>query len=1284
MDASPGEAGGAAAATAILKVQEELGVLRGKLSQLVDSSARGVTVAPISLKQLEDVMQQVEENIDREAERLVHSEHGQVTTLPPIGTLRSLTAAERTHTSRDDHDLAPRPRLRRSDVAASKSSGSLDISPGQSLKKERARRALRKPTSNYNRTAVKETFGDLFPQTTAVKHEKPRKLTKFHTGPLPSIAKQNRKDAQIPPPPITKEDARRGVLSLLERGLIPPATQIDMDPPLFQHKQLQLAAAEERTQKGNVMDEQQASAGGTFVTGVKMKRNVTFPTEPIFDSVDDGHYPLAGDTAEHLVEQRVEDMQLVPVEDKTVAIPTLKSESTSHTRPVRQSHAAAAGQGRERLPMATQQISLQPVDQLDDARDDQIAALAGNLQDALRRVRKFTIQHGVTVKTSQEFLEFREMYLSRWGSVLSLLRHFELLLAKFSVPLVFVDPDRFACLALEYQMEERPQPPEYLACCLNSDDVYQYFYNPKFLFKSARGRGLAAARIQATWRMYVARCQWREYRRRKWAAGVFCMAWMLKMRQKKKLKDRLSAQEHILEEYYKRQTKLREKWDSLQTRFHKVVHIPSLGYSHDLRQTMNEFNLAQNLQIGRLAEVAERNIEVIYLSPMDVDQNMKDYSMNILKAATLFEEHLIKQYDPDTDPTNTQQSEEDRNAQQNGDENDSTPRQSESSETTDVHGETNQDDGDENDEQEEERKPVKRHKPGPADAMFHFARDEITRPPPSVTDTIATVPATTGLFKSVETRIRSTVDEDEKSDDSSLGPWDFVQPTVKTKSDRNLMQKTWDRFSVIVPSNLKAFEMNNFPLSMSVMYSAFTMRRLQLLTGSFEAYIVPGVPCMADVHLSEVLKLPVLAPEPSMVLQYNSKSGGRTLFEYASVAVAPGDKNIYTEHQLAKSLARLVVQNPFVTRWLVKINDEVQARGIAYLDLPGNLPSYAWLVQEARRFGDKWSRPWAQEQALNRLDMEVSDLLSLHLKPVSQAIYPDFNSFIAALSVRGGVIEATPTSSTVTTVTADMLLTPTGLVEIHCTTDQILSAPYVCTGYSLPQTSIAPHTLYTLCMCVGEALLRQKGMMGYVSVDFVTSVDQDTDEQVIWGTDLKFHYGNSLSLSKLAMAMSATVFNPRTGCLRLKKPAPVKRDVFGPTAVDQGNIMLVPSDTTPMRYVVMSNLLRNSNMVLTQYSVFFQMCKGHRIGYKVEQGTGTVLQLTDSVKRHAMGMICIDETLPGALKMFTSNLSTIHQEIAPRGRDGRQNFTAMINALEAIISETDANEAEEHGAEEHD
>lgn len=51
---------------------------------------------------------------------------------------------------------------------------------------------------------------------------------------------------QLAPPPITEEDARKGILSLIERGLIPPAAQLTLDPAPVRHKMAALHDPQEK------------------------------------------------------------------------------------------------------------------------------------------------------------------------------------------------------------------------------------------------------------------------------------------------------------------------------------------------------------------------------------------------------------------------------------------------------------------------------------------------------------------------------------------------------------------------------------------------------------------------------------------------------------------------------------------------------------------------------------------------------------------------------------------------------------------------------------------------------------------------------------------------------------------------------------------------------------------------------------------------------------------------------------------------------------------------------
>jgi len=103
------------------------------------------------------------------------------------------------------------------------------------------------------------------------------------------------------------------------------------------------------------------------------------------------------------------------------------------------------------------------------------------------------------------------------------------------------------------------------------------------------------------------------------------------------------------------------------------------------------------------------------------------------------------------------------------------------------------------------------------------------------------------------------------------------------------------------------------------------------------------------------------------------------------------------------------------------------------------------------------------------------------------------------------------------------------------------------------------------------------------------------------------------------------------------------------------------------RFAVMTPRLFHTNLSLVHYSVFFQMCRAHHIGYDVREREGSIFTLIDSFKREMLGMLVIEPDLVSALKAFSRNLSTVHQEISSPNMPGENNFNSLIEEVEKIL-----------------
>ncbi len=152
-----------------------------------------------------------------------------------------------------------------------------------------------------------------------------------------------------------------------------------------------------------------------------------------------------------------------------------------------------------------------------------------------------------------------------------------------------------------------------------------------------------------------------------------------------------------------------------------------------------------------------------------------------------------------------------------------------------------------------------------------------------------------------------------------------------------------------------------------------------------------------------------------------------------------------------------------------------------------HLPCYTWVGKEAKRYGSKWTKCWAQEQALRKIISYLPDILNEHAKAVETTLYPTWEDFLNAFLQAGGLIEASPPSDSLTSIAVDISIDPTQQLTLECTLDQISSGSYRVCGGTVPQSSVPHSQLMETVHSVATAC-KERGILGHLTIDLLTFI----------------------------------------------------------------------------------------------------------------------------------------------------------------------------------------------------
>lgn len=476
-------------------------------------------------------------------------------------------------------------------------------------------------------------------------------------------------------------------------------------------------------------------------------------------------------------------------------------------------------------------------------------------------------------------------------------------------------------------------------------------------------------------------------------------------------------------------------------------------------------------------------------------------------------------------------------------------------------------------------------------------------------------------------------------------------------------------------------------LSKLILCSSRLMRLLAAHVRGKTAYMLCDVVTEDEQLLAAKIGVPILGcSKPFDSMLYSTKSGGRQLLANADVSIPIGAVGIRSQDELFLALSKLIVENPTVLRWIIKLDAEMQGRGIAVLDTKrirsyddvlklfnlgsttnsninnnnnNNGNSNSPLTLNSNNNNNETPTVGSATAVAAKIYGELKEVAARRIKISLSAAYPDWAAFANAMKKMSCVVEAAP-NDIVGSPVAHLFIPPnkTSEPQVLGIQQQIVSPlTFVSLGVVYPQTCVPDEAVIDASKNIGE-VLRKHNVVGYVSVDFVCFRKDNSRKLRMWAVGVR----PCLTVNSTIHEFACVLRHEQLGGV---SDVSFRSSIRPPFCYSYTGVIYHPH-ISALRHATFFQIARQRGLSFEPESTkeFADMCAVAAANGEIIMG-GTVFHLIDTLLCGAVGALFLGPTPQKCAQLFAVFTELLHQTLSAENAlldDPRGNLLHLLAA----------------------